>query len=558
MDLTKAYDTIDRSRTIEILKAYGVGPNIIHIITQTWEMDRMIPKQAGCYGKEFETSRGVRQGDIMSPTVFNVVVDAVVNYCEAVFKVKHQNTELPKVLFYADDGVISGRDATLVQSMLDIYSDAFLRVGLKMNVAKTESMIMRPSVATYSAHLVRPMELLNIPAKEYHIMKVCCPNCNSMVCRKGLKRHQVSKKCIRTQHEENAIIDRVLVDRPVEVPNMTIQREEEDNGTVERDEGNVTVQRVTTGQKIRVCCDRCNSMIFNLKLHQKTKKCISASNRIQAAANFVMDPDVTIVMDPDVTDTLDFVEAEGQPSQQDHEAVQQQQQQQQQQEHIAATEQDEHQEVVETIPNQDLQQENIPVDEQEMTIEELREPQRNEQRALELDTIFTVFGEPIQNVHKFKYLGRLVTDTDDDKEAVMHNLEKANNAWRHLRRIISHEKKRNLRAAVSIYRSIVESILLYGSETWILKGNLLHRLEIFHRSCARALTEDFICSDANGVWTYPHTKDVFEKAGLESIKIYIEKRKIHVANYLSLDSTAMTDIANSLNVEINMEKVRWW
>ena len=130
LDLTKAYDTLDRPRTVEILKAYGVGPNIIHIITQTWEMDRMIPKQAGCYGKEFETSRGVRQGDIMSPTVFNIVVDAVIKYCEAMFHVKHPDKEMPKIIFYADDGVISGRDALLVQSMLDIYSDAFQRVGL--------------------------------------------------------------------------------------------------------------------------------------------------------------------------------------------------------------------------------------------------------------------------------------------------------------------------------------------------------------------------------------------------------------------------------------------
>ena len=76
LDLTKAYDTLDRPRTLEILKAYGVGPNIINIIEQTWEMDCMIPKQSGCYGKEINTSRGVRQGDIISPTVFNIVVDA--------------------------------------------------------------------------------------------------------------------------------------------------------------------------------------------------------------------------------------------------------------------------------------------------------------------------------------------------------------------------------------------------------------------------------------------------------------------------------------------------
>lgn len=53
----------------------------------------------------------------MSPTVFNIVVDR-------------------------DDGVITGSDPILVQSMLDIYTNAFLRVELTMNVTKTESMII--------------------------------------------------------------------------------------------------------------------------------------------------------------------------------------------------------------------------------------------------------------------------------------------------------------------------------------------------------------------------------------------------------------------------------
>ena len=47
LDLKKGYDALDQSRTLEILKLYGVGPNICHIIEQTWEMDQMIPKQAG-------------------------------------------------------------------------------------------------------------------------------------------------------------------------------------------------------------------------------------------------------------------------------------------------------------------------------------------------------------------------------------------------------------------------------------------------------------------------------------------------------------------------------
>ena len=392
---------LDRPRTLEILKAYGVGPNICHIIEQTWKMDQMVPKQAGCFGNAFNTSRGVRQGDIISPTVFNIVTDAVVNFCEATFKTAHPNKEVPKIIFYADDGVISGDDASLVQYMLDIYTDAFLRVGLKMNVEKTKAMTMTGS--QYQKRTARPEEFKELPSKEFQNMKICCEKCKSIIVRQ------------------------------------------------------------------------------NMKKHQDTRTCISKSKEIQD------------------------------------------------------------EQIAEVTP-----------DDQAPTIQE-------DSVTVELGTTFTVFGELIETVKEFKYLGRIVTDTDDDKATVVLNLNKAGKAWGQLHCLLSHEKKRNFRTAVYIYRSMIESVLLYGSETWVLKGSTtLHRLEIFHRRCARFLTGQFIHPQENGEWVYPHTEFVFKKAGLESIQSYFEKRRVHVANYFTPESKAITEIANSLNIKLNLEKVSWW
>jgi hypothetical protein len=175
------------------------------------------------------------------------------------------------------------------------------------------------------------------------------------------------------------------------------------------------------------------------------------------------------------------------------------------------------------------------------------------------ETIFTVFGNAIENVHEFKYLGRIVTDTDDDKPTIVNNLNKAAKAWGQIHRILAHEKKRNLKAVVSVYRAIIQAILLYGSETWVIHGSsTLHRLEIFHRRCARFLTGQFIHPEPNGEWIYPSTEEVFQKAGLESIESYIQKRRLQVAKHLTPESKAITDIANSLDIDINMEKVCWW
>ena len=40
----------------------------------------MVARAAGYYGTAFGGERGIKQGDLLSPTIFNVVVDAVVRH----------------------------------------------------------------------------------------------------------------------------------------------------------------------------------------------------------------------------------------------------------------------------------------------------------------------------------------------------------------------------------------------------------------------------------------------------------------------------------------------
>ena len=75
LDLTKAYDALDRSRSLEILKGYGVGERVRRLLTIYWERTTMVARAGSYYGKGFKGGRGVTQGDPLSPTIFNVVED---------------------------------------------------------------------------------------------------------------------------------------------------------------------------------------------------------------------------------------------------------------------------------------------------------------------------------------------------------------------------------------------------------------------------------------------------------------------------------------------------
>ena len=80
LDLTKAYEALDRSRILEILEGYGVDPNARRLLTTYWRRLTMVARSAGYYGTVFGGERGVTQGDPLYPTIFNVVVDAVVRH----------------------------------------------------------------------------------------------------------------------------------------------------------------------------------------------------------------------------------------------------------------------------------------------------------------------------------------------------------------------------------------------------------------------------------------------------------------------------------------------
>ena len=80
LDLTKAYDALDRSRCLGILEGYGVGPGASRLLRNYWRRLTMAARAGGYYGAAFKGERGVTQGDPLSPTIFNVVVDAVVRH----------------------------------------------------------------------------------------------------------------------------------------------------------------------------------------------------------------------------------------------------------------------------------------------------------------------------------------------------------------------------------------------------------------------------------------------------------------------------------------------
>jgi hypothetical protein len=62
MDLKKAYDMLDRTQAMRILKEYGVGERLLRIISTIWANDTMVPRQVGISDEHSERTGGLDKG----------------------------------------------------------------------------------------------------------------------------------------------------------------------------------------------------------------------------------------------------------------------------------------------------------------------------------------------------------------------------------------------------------------------------------------------------------------------------------------------------------------
>ena len=80
------------------------------------------------------------------------------------------------------------------------------------------------------------------------------------------------------------------------------------------------------------------------------------------------------------------------------------------------------------------------------------------------------------------------------------------------------------RVAGMFYQAVVASVLLCGSESWVVSPVALRDLEGFHVEAARRLT-GMRPRKVKGEWAYPHYANILAAAHLQTIEYYIQNRR---------------------------------
>ena len=63
---------------MDILRGYGMVPNMDRLLAYNWDNQQFVPKAGIFLGNYFGTGRKITQGDPDSPMIFNIAMNAVV------------------------------------------------------------------------------------------------------------------------------------------------------------------------------------------------------------------------------------------------------------------------------------------------------------------------------------------------------------------------------------------------------------------------------------------------------------------------------------------------
>ena len=82
----------------------------------------------------------------------------------------------------------------------------------------------------------------------------------------------------------------------------------------------------------------------------------------------------------------------------------------------------------------------------------------------------------MENVPTFQFLGNPLYKTDDDWPDMRQNIIHARSVWERLGTLLRWEGA-DTKVLESFYGAVVQKILLYGSETWVLLTSMTKRIE---------------------------------------------------------------------------------
>jgi hypothetical protein len=142
VDLKKAYDSVWREGLIHRIREDRVPKKLVSLVKR-WYKNVMVKVRVNDVESDwFESKVGVRQGDTLSPLLFNIFINGIVETVKESGRGVKVGMDNMAVLLFADDMVLVANDEEELQHLVEkvnVYCDKWL---LEVNVNKTKVVVV--------------------------------------------------------------------------------------------------------------------------------------------------------------------------------------------------------------------------------------------------------------------------------------------------------------------------------------------------------------------------------------------------------------------------------
>lgn len=141
VDLEKAFDRVQLQDVIHILYNRNIPLNIIKLIENIYVRNKIEARINSELTEPIEMTTGIRQGDSLSPLLFNIILDEIIKQTKTKRGYGMGNERI-QILCYADDTVLIAENEDDLQRLLHIFNTTAKKLNMKISTEKTKSVVI--------------------------------------------------------------------------------------------------------------------------------------------------------------------------------------------------------------------------------------------------------------------------------------------------------------------------------------------------------------------------------------------------------------------------------
>jgi hypothetical protein len=148
LDASKAFDRLEYSRLFTLLVKRGLNPLYTRLILDMYINQKMCVRYNMSESRWFCPTNGVKQGGVLSPTLFAIYIDGMLSQLESCKIGCYVGSKYCGVIGYADDVILLSPTQSAMRKMINIceaYADDYL---IKFNGNKCQSVVFDKCISS--------------------------------------------------------------------------------------------------------------------------------------------------------------------------------------------------------------------------------------------------------------------------------------------------------------------------------------------------------------------------------------------------------------------------